>query len=1141
MDFKFTSFPIILLCVSFSFAQNVNVVIHGANSIAKTDGNFVCATLDWWPAEQCDYNQCPWGKTGILNLDLSYDSLINAVKAFNPLRIKVGGSLQDNVVYKVGEVKSCPGFFKKEDDLFGFSQGCLSMERWHQLNTFFNPAGVKLTFGLNALFGRNESRTEKGVWIGDWQPQNTRDFVKYTISKGYKVDSYEFGNQLCGSGIGARVDANQYGKDVIVLKNLVKELYADPETRPKVLGPGCFYDEKWLNTFLEVSGRGVVNGVTHHIYNLGPGDDPNLVSKILDPLYLSQVSQTYKGVLNVVNKFRPQSGAWVSESGGAFNSGSKDVSPTFVDEFWYLDQMGMAATYDQKVFCRQALIGGNYGLLRVVAEDKLEVLDSCAVAWCKEGLRGRALVEELQRAEIRGCSVMRIFGFARIVAWSPEVRLDSRSVWVSVVGLPIHLWSHETFANLASLWGKLIRVEVSTMEPQSFERARFFIESDKMDRIEEMVEVKTSEGLVVQVRVQEQESEKDDSVDVPNGVCEGPVTRENPLFWNGEADRGVADEDVGLVHREVSSSEQLRELGFMETQRALPPVPGLQGTMEELVVTNFGEREQSQEVDLGAKSPDSLKPLENLYFELGCTEIVSNQQVVAHQDNSAVEIVLSKGLSRKVRSMNDLVIDTLSVEQRNRLLKAQGKGKRGKTRKDGGRGVSFANESLTDSDFVARQTALLKEAEATVQLGQLVGVETLGREEELIKDITLPRRKEGFGEFIRKQRCDMVFLLESKLGSVSESALLWHRLMGSIVLAITKESDPDLRVYAHCAKKKPGVSVIFINLSKDRSFNITLSNLKSEDDGKPNYEFVGKQNREEYHLTSLFGKMKGGIVCLNDVPMVQPGSRDIPAMDPRLVDASAPRSPGWARVRTGLKLNWLRDWAGPILWVRTGSKTHRLTWFNTPDWFRTGSVQGLVHTGSEGAEATVVGNRQATAREAHALQKWPENAQTTMYNTPNSTKTLITLKSRSETHLTYSNRRENTSERRTSNEARINVRWTIGGLGFVRDDELSATVATVLHTDTGCGRNRKRAVEFLIESLNGSPRRLARRFSKWLVAPSSRGRDGHTDAGGESQGAAVAEIGRRLVRAVGKFSPELSREFSRYRIKNGADGEYLVP
>ncbi|KAL4324943.1 hypothetical protein GQ457_11G024950 [Hibiscus cannabinus] len=299
------------------------------------------------------------------------------------------------------------------------------------------------------------------------------------------------GNQFCGSGKGARVDANQYGKDVIILKNLVKELYADPETRPKVLGPCCFYDEKWLNTFLEVSGREIVDGVTHHIYSLVAGGDPNLMSKILDPLYLSQVSQTYKVVLNVVNKFRPQSGTWVSESGGAFNSGSKDVSPTFVDGFF----MGIAATYDQKVFCRQVLIGGNYGLLNAT-----------------------------------------------------------------------------TF--------------------------------------------------------------------IPN--------------------------------------------------------------------------------------PD--------YY----------------------------------------------------------------------------------------------------------------------------------------------------------GALLWHRLMGSTVHAVTKESDPDLRVYVHCVKKKPGVSVIFINLSKDISFNITLSNLKSEDDGKPNYEFVGKQNREEYHLTSLFGKMKGGILSLNDVPMVQPGSRDIPAMDPRLVDASAP-------------------------------------------------------------------------------------------------------------------------------------------------------------------------------------------------------------------------------------------------------------
>ncbi|GMI94456.1 hypothetical protein HRI_003114900 [Hibiscus trionum] len=81
MYFKFTFCPIILLLwASLSFAQNVNVVIHGAASIAKTDDNFVCVTLDWWPAEKCDYNQCPWGKGGILNLDLRYGALINAIK-----------------------------------------------------------------------------------------------------------------------------------------------------------------------------------------------------------------------------------------------------------------------------------------------------------------------------------------------------------------------------------------------------------------------------------------------------------------------------------------------------------------------------------------------------------------------------------------------------------------------------------------------------------------------------------------------------------------------------------------------------------------------------------------------------------------------------------------------------------------------------------------------------------------------------------------------------------------------------------------------------------------------------------------------------------------------------------------------------
>lgn len=48
-----------------------------------------------------------------------------------------------------------------------------------------------ITFGLNALSGRRP--TKWNVWVGDWDSRNAYDFLKYTIAKGYPVDSWEFG------------------------------------------------------------------------------------------------------------------------------------------------------------------------------------------------------------------------------------------------------------------------------------------------------------------------------------------------------------------------------------------------------------------------------------------------------------------------------------------------------------------------------------------------------------------------------------------------------------------------------------------------------------------------------------------------------------------------------------------------------------------------------------------------------------------------------------------------------------------------------------------------------------------------------------------------------------------------------------
>ncbi|XP_038707249.1 heparanase-like protein 2 [Tripterygium wilfordii] len=364
---------VIVCCVLLSlFAQVINIVnaenvevrVKSVKPIAKTDDNFVCATLDWWPSTKCDYGQCPWQQAGLLNLDLENKILQNAIKAFKSLRLRVGGSLEDQVLYNVGNTfKRCPKFKRYNGGLFGFTHGCLSMDRWDQLNQLFKQTGAIITFGLNVLYGKQKDKNDKTLWIGEWNAKNSRDLMNYTISRGYKIDSYELGNELCGGGIAARLTAEQYGKDMIKLKKIVQELYPNPSTQPKLVGPAGFYDEKWFKTFLQVTGPNVVDGVSHHIYNLGAGVDKNLIHRIQDPFFLSRVAKTYSEVSKIIEEFGPWSGAWVGEAGGAYNSGGKDVSHTFANGFWYLDQLGMTSTLNHKVYCRQTLIGGNYGLL----------------------------------------------------------------------------------------------------------------------------------------------------------------------------------------------------------------------------------------------------------------------------------------------------------------------------------------------------------------------------------------------------------------------------------------------------------------------------------------------------------------------------------------------------------------------------------------------------------------------------------------------------------------------------------------------------------------------------------------------------------------------------------------------------------
>ncbi|GAA0186234.1 hypothetical protein LIER_33522 [Lithospermum erythrorhizon] len=249
-------------------AINSVAYINGGAAIGKIDEDFICATIDWWPPEKCDFGRCSWGKASILNLDLNNKALFNAIKAFSPLKIRLGGTLQDKMVYEIGNYpRPCSQFAKNDSEMFGFTQGCLSMTRWDELNIFMNNTGAHIIFGLNALHGKI---TRQGKAIGAWDPSNSKALMKYSVERGYVIHGWELGNELSGNGVGVRIDVDDYANDTRTLHNVIEEVYKDIEIKPLIIAPGGFFSTEWISRFIDKSSDSI-QVITHHIYNLGPG------------------------------------------------------------------------------------------------------------------------------------------------------------------------------------------------------------------------------------------------------------------------------------------------------------------------------------------------------------------------------------------------------------------------------------------------------------------------------------------------------------------------------------------------------------------------------------------------------------------------------------------------------------------------------------------------------------------------------------------------------------------------------------------------------------------------------------------------------------------------------------------------------
>jgi len=385
----------------------------GNDTLSRIEANYVCVNLDWWPKSKCDYGTCPWSGASVLHLDLTTPGLEDALqmlggapaqKAASGVRLRIGGSLSDLVHYtqlsssSTGK-ESCPPDFKGDNHTrigYDLAGACLPWKRWTQIAYFCKRVNCELIFMINALRGRKKIECPEKIdcrhnfkrnpcctaWQkgSNWNSTNALEFLKKVAhaasinNNSPRIFGFEFGNELAGrKGIQAHLTPQNYGDGFLELKRMVDDLWGNvvEEVRPKIIGPNSAFQEKWNSEFLRyISDHGEkVDILTSHMYTLGAGVSPKVPKFMLMPTKLDHLKAKAETAARVVSAYGGSTTAlWVGEAGGAYNSGRANATDAFISAFWFNHNLATLATAGYQAFCRQTLLGGHYGLLRLVPD-----------------------------------------------------------------------------------------------------------------------------------------------------------------------------------------------------------------------------------------------------------------------------------------------------------------------------------------------------------------------------------------------------------------------------------------------------------------------------------------------------------------------------------------------------------------------------------------------------------------------------------------------------------------------------------------------------------------------------------------------------------------------------------------------------
>ncbi|CAG5077150.1 Oidioi.mRNA.OKI2018_I69.PAR.g8640.t1.cds [Oikopleura dioica] len=369
----------VLLFIFFSVNAVIEINNENVVNTIGVDHPFVCFTLDWWPDTKVSFGNASWIGTGLNQLDFQQPRLIQAARTLASTHdyglLRIGGTLQDSIIYDFNSSnRHCDPYpFQPEaSSRTGFTQECFSPLRRRELGEFLDKANLKLIFGLNALEGRYDDFSKP--WDSKKAKLLLEEFEETKMAE--RLFGLELGNEIYGRySHNVNISAKSAAKDFTKLREIMDETLKKKEV--KLLGYDTALDFKWLVEFFSnlTSLSTELDAFTWHQYPLGPGADPNLAEKIMDPKFFGKFSSRLDKLKQQRSLWKNHQNVplWMGETGGAYNSGRNEVTNRFISSFWYLDLLGLFAEKKHKAFCRQTLIGGNYGLLQMLPDKKEKV------------------------------------------------------------------------------------------------------------------------------------------------------------------------------------------------------------------------------------------------------------------------------------------------------------------------------------------------------------------------------------------------------------------------------------------------------------------------------------------------------------------------------------------------------------------------------------------------------------------------------------------------------------------------------------------------------------------------------------------------------------------------------------------------